>query len=623
MAVPVVGTAPARGFRFVRPGSRLRKRRKVRNAGETGASGQGETADVQQSGEVGAGPGAVVTGQGDMLPGVAGEEQNPSMPPAGAPGALTGEEFQLTGSGEAFSVDNIWDDFGLFDSFVPNIFEAAPFLDFGLQDPLPTDMLPQTPQLPPTTTRVIESIPREDSTLDPMLQSYAAVPLATGTTPRDPTMAIRGLSPRDTERLLEMYDSEFCILPLTSDMPINPFRCQHQTPGSQGSSLLFHSVLALCCQHLEGLTGSGSAEADEHRRKALQLLDGALQSKTIQDGFHLLDPILILFTLDCTLSASGTWTKHLNRAHTLLQACGGPSALTTPRVRSQVGMLLWWDATLALLSRKGPIMDRAYLEFLVLWETQDEWSFFELTGCPRELVVHLYDLAELARQREIAAGMRWLSFSGVPVAEMEGRLGGWRNGDWGAFDVAAANAEDLVGDGGSATALGLPNANPEDNGSPGHADDSLEESLHAAQDRYHCAETWRCGLLLYLERVFKSNPTNPKAKRQHRLTLTKLARRIINHSQSCRRTSQTQKQLLLPIFLAGCETGDAEMREFVKGYCAYWGERSRYSMFYSAIVLLEEIWAAPEGEGSGTTKGKGMWWGDVVDGKTRGEILFG
>jgi hypothetical protein len=27
----------------------------------------------------------------------------------------------------------------------------------------------------------------------------------------------------------------------------------------------------------------------------------------------------------------------------MLHVCGGPSALTTPRVRSQVGMLLWYD----------------------------------------------------------------------------------------------------------------------------------------------------------------------------------------------------------------------------------------------------------------------------------------
>ncbi|RDW86608.1 uncharacterized protein DSM5745_03250 [Aspergillus mulundensis] len=266
--MPAAGTVPPRGFRFVRTGSRLRKRRKARN--EASASGPPEAAT------------------GEMFPGAAGEEQ--SMP--GVSGAQTGDEFQLTGSGDTVPGHDIWDDFALFDSFVPNIFEATPFLDFGLQDPLPADLLPQTLPLPlpGTTGRAIELMPGEDLNHDPLLQPYAPMPLATP--PRDPAMRGvdstvsnsqvqpgLGLSPRDHEQLLEMYDSEFCVLPLTSDMPINPLRCQRQT--SQGSSLLFHSILALCCQHLKGLTGSGSAEADEHRRKALQLLDGALPSRDV------------------------------------------------------------------------------------------------------------------------------------------------------------------------------------------------------------------------------------------------------------------------------------------------------------------------------------------------------
>jgi hypothetical protein len=91
-------------------------------------------------------------------------------------------------------------------------------------------------------------------------------------------------------------DSEFCVLPLTSDVSTNPFRCQRQT--SQGSRLLYHAILALCCQHLKRLTGSWCTEAQEHRCKTIQLLEGALQAENVSSDFHLLEPILILFTLD-------------------------------------------------------------------------------------------------------------------------------------------------------------------------------------------------------------------------------------------------------------------------------------------------------------------------------------
>lgn len=79
-------------------------------------------------------------------------------------------------------------------------------------------------------------------------------------------------------------------------MTVNPFRCQLQT--SQGSRLLFHSILALCCQHLDRLTGSWSTEAVKHRSKAAQLLEHAVQNEEARNRLHLLEPILIMFTLD-------------------------------------------------------------------------------------------------------------------------------------------------------------------------------------------------------------------------------------------------------------------------------------------------------------------------------------
>lgn len=87
------------------------------------------------------------------------------------------------------------------------------------------------------------------------------------------------------------------MLPLTSDVAFNPFRCRRQV--LQRSRLLFHAILALCCQHQNHLTGTWSEEASEHRMKAVELLDSASKSDQVTKiGLHVLEPILVMFTLD-------------------------------------------------------------------------------------------------------------------------------------------------------------------------------------------------------------------------------------------------------------------------------------------------------------------------------------
>lgn len=95
-------------------------------------------------------------------------------------------------------------------------------------------------------------------------------------------------------------DTELCVLPLTSDVPLNPFRCRRQT--LQASRLLFHAILALCCQHQNHLTGTYSTEATEHRIMATELLEsGARSGQVACMGLRVLEPILIMFTLDVSL----------------------------------------------------------------------------------------------------------------------------------------------------------------------------------------------------------------------------------------------------------------------------------------------------------------------------------
>jgi hypothetical protein len=229
-----------------------------------------------------------------------------------------------------------------------------------------------------------------------------------------------------------------------------------------------------------------------------------------------------------------------------------------------------WDATLALISRQSPLMDKAYLDFLIKWESEDEWSFFDLTGCPRDLLVYLSQLAELAYQSELASRMKWLTFNMAPVTKIEHEVIQWNN--------------DII----------TPILN-EDSYSTKEA---AIKDMHERQDRYHCAETWRQALLLYIETVFKRT-RNPRPIRIHQLV-----RKTIDNIRCCRRKSLIQKQLLIPVFLAGSEASDKETREFAIEYCVYWGERSHYNMFNSVPILLDEIWAS------------GEWWGAVIDSQT-------
>ncbi|KAL2831396.1 fungal-specific transcription factor domain-containing protein [Aspergillus cavernicola] len=377
------------------------------------------------------------------------------------------------------------------------------------------------------------------------------------------------------QALLRLYDTEFCVLPLTSDTALNPFRCSQQT--SRGSRLLFHAILAICCQHLNRLTGSWASEAEEHRVKAAKLLNEALQQEQLSGlGLALLDPILVMITLDCTISAIGPWVKHLNRVRSILEFCGGPTALNTPRTRSQVAMVIWWDATLALVSRQGTILSNSYLDHLVRCERADQWSFYDLTGCPGDLVVHLFQLAELSKQNEIATSMTWLTFDPTQMKQIERQIRHWNS---------AAFASPCLSDYKDPTDLDL-----------NEVDESgdEEEAMHAQQDRYHCAEAWRYALLIYIERVLKWDRGSPRSK-----ALTRLVRTMLNHVRCCRRTSQTQKQLLLPMFLAGSETRDGDMRDFVITYS-----------------LLKEVWA----EDDSSDSGQRQWWGTVVDRRTGPEV---
>lgn len=244
-----------------------------------------------------------------------------------------------------------------------------------------------------------------------------------------------------------------------------------------------------------------------------------------------------------------------------------------------------WDSTLALISRQGLILDPCFFNHVSQHQNSDDWSFYDLTGCPSDLVIYLVELAELANQREIAARMAWLNFDLSVVTEVKRKVLTWRSEHFAEVLRQTIDTSDSK----------LCSDNTVD----------IEERLHLSQDRYHCAEAWRYALLIYTQRVFYWDRNNSPPS-----SLSWLARRTLDHVRSCRRTSQAQKQLLLPVFLAGSETTDDGMRRFAQKYCMWWATHSRYNMFNSGSFLLEEIWRA----GS-----YNAWWGSVIDQKPNGD----
>lgn len=138
---------------------------------------------------------------------------------------------------------------------------------------------------------------------------------------------------------------------------------------------------------------------------------------------------------------------------------------------------------------------------------------------------------------------------------------------------------------------------------PSLDEDSDEEALDVARDRYHCSEAWRNALLLYIERVFRWNRGGHVP-----VSVRYISRSIMEHARCIRKENTFQKQILLPIFLAGAEMKREEDKAFVREYCSWWTRMCGSKMFIDACSYCEEIWAL-----SNTPEAQGVWWGVIVD----------
>ncbi|KAK7226584.1 hypothetical protein V2G26_014587 [Clonostachys chloroleuca] len=360
--------------------------------------------------------------------------------------------------------------------------------------------------------------------------------------------------------ILTRYNAEFCTIPLTLRLRINPFRYRDDLDPEP--KFLMHAVMALAGHHLH------SPSALSHRHASLHLLRQSLSAyNDAETMYSVLDAIIILFSLDETQSMLGNWSTHLKGAYDLLEACGGIKGIAlSSRVEAQIGILTWWDAITSLLSREDCVFPYMYFEAVEANQPKREWDFFGLCGCPTSLAKIVMRVARLGAQMRNKSSPPYSEHCEAAIADVEKSLEDW-------FHTPAVN---------------------------GSWD---EEGVHRDLDAMHCSEAWRNGILLYIFRVFRWNPGDSVP-----LHVLYRARTVVDHVVSCRDGDMISRQALLPLFLAGCELRDGSKRKKIVNLCKDWDERTRYHMFRATIPLLEEVWAAQAERGFNN-----VWWGQVVD----------
>jgi hypothetical protein len=227
-------------------------------------------------------------------------------------------------------------------------------------------------------------------------------------------------------------------------------------------------------------------------------------------------------------------------------------------------------------------MSLRFSEELARYDGIDEWSFFVLNGCPRELMMMMARLAKMASVYEQVRNMEWTTFDLQPVTKLVQELEGWQNPEESSVEAAAFSEDD-----------------PNDR-----------------RNRFHCIEAWRHAIILYIFRVFH-RPQTPAGLR----SIKYLARVVLDHVRCIPPTIIIQKQTLLPVFLAGSEVADEPTKDLIRDYCEHWSRTARYSMFASVRTLLERIWQ----EDLGSTNEEswwGLWVGQKCSGTYNGDTVF-
>lgn len=243
----------------------------------------------------------------------------------------------------------------------------------------------------------------------------------------------------------------------------------------------------------------------------------------------------------------------------------------------------------SLLSREECVFPYSYFEAVLKAEGRQPWTFYELNGCPRELLVPMMQLSNLAARDAKKGGRPSKTISRL-VAEIE--LSVRR------YEYQGGAVTDLMFEG-----LEID-----------------EEAMHRERDQYHCCEAFRYGLLIYILRIFTYRRACADEDRQEqervRSRLSFLGRITLEHVHACRTTFLIQKQTMLPVFLAGAEARDPAQRKFALEFCSRWYTRFGYQMFNTVSEVMEAVWTEQD------LGHDDYWWGDELDSRRAKEGSF-
>lgn len=362
--------------------------------------------------------------------------------------------------------------------------------------------------------------------------------------------------PGDLEDSLSFYHECFSYTTLTFPVHINPWQSA-TLHINDNIPCVQYAAVALAQRQQSHLNGR------HENLSVLRLKDRALSIF----GTHLNDvslesavsTSLLLLALDYIESGYSNWVVHLRGAYRILESHGGIMvAKERPNLRSQIAQLLWYDVAAALLSRCGPAFPRTYIEQLMSWQSEDEWSMLALNGLPDDMFYDMYDLSVAATHPEL------LTPSQIPSFQSK---------------IATTFIQ-----------------------------------THGNEYFYAMSESWKLGLLLYCARVFPSaatqslssnpEPANPSPDSPLSIDMDpniwgnphELAVRILEHVQSLPPHSSLQKQCLMPIMLAGCEVrpDEPELRQVVVDYGERWKQKTGFWLWNSGSEFLGSVWAANE-----------------------------
>ncbi|KAF2115738.1 fungal-specific transcription factor domain-containing protein [Lophiotrema nucula] len=303
------------------------------------------------------------------------------------------------------------------------------------------------------------------------------------------------------------FAEEFCVVPLSLDCRTNPFRVH--TNRIAKFSFLLHAILAVSSQHLAKKNHNSSLNIEMHRHSstALKLFSKAL---IYSDIVSLLETILVIVNLETSQTASSTWSIHLNGAQGLLERDSAvESHVGNSRMVAQIAIVVWWDVTIAFISRREPSFPMSYLDMLATQDTGESWSFIVLNGCPIEFVIAMTRLAKLAAIYTKTTRMDWTIFNTFPV------------------EVIIDEVKDYV------------NQEKVDIDHPGN----LDEDPNARRNRFHCIEAWRHAILLYAYRVFAPNQEEAKLR-----LISHLARVVLDSVRCIPREDTLRSSYCYPYF---------------------------------------------------------------------------